>query len=226
MRHRRPRPDGAGPRRGGSPHTRGIDLLRCSGGAQKADDDPPRAVVAAVAILLAALVGIGPLTPSVAAIGVDTTAPGGPARLSVCVQRRHRRVHRRLRHGVGHRLGGQPSTASSPAWVGAFFVQDGIDKDFPGGFGIYDGRPHDWADADGYLPAQITTFPSGGATVSITEFADELTLAGRPYVAVYCRVVVGTRRAQAVTADPEPSPGLVPLDTASDCGAAHGAVAP
>ena len=54
---------------------------------------------------------------------------------------------------------------------GTFFVQEGINKDF--GFGIYDGTPTTWTDADGYLPAQITSFDSSGAEVVITEFADK-----------------------------------------------------
>ena len=59
---------------------------------------------------------------------------------------------------------------------GSFFVQDGIEKRF--GFGIYAGGPTTWVDADGYLPAQVTTFASGGASVAITLFADEVVFGG------------------------------------------------
>ena len=43
---------------------------------------------------------------------------------------------------------------------GSFYVQDGIEKRF--GFGIYAGGPTKWVDAEGYLPAQVTTFRSCG----------------------------------------------------------------
>jgi len=94
---------------------------------------------------------------------------------------------------------------------GTFFVQDGINRNF--GFGIYDGAPMTWADAGGYLPAQVTTFRISGATVSITEFADKVVLGGDSYVAVYsgCR---RQRTAHVVVADPAPSAGLVALNTA------------
>ena len=54
------------------------------------------------------------------------------------------------------------------------------------GFGIYGGGPTTWVDADGYLPAQITSFTRQGAAVAITEFADRVVLGGNAYVAVYC----------------------------------------
>ena len=59
---------------------------------------------------------------------------------------------------------------------GVFFIQDGFYQNY--GFGIYDGAPTTWTDADGYLPAQITSFSRNGARVSITEFADRVVLAG------------------------------------------------
>ena len=94
---------------------------------------------------------------------------------------------------------GADGTASAIGWEGnhqgvvtclggTFFVQDGINKNY--GFGIYTGAPTTWADADGYLPAQITTFQTLGANVSITEFADQVVLGGDAYVAVYSRVAV------------------------------------
>jgi hypothetical protein len=127
---------------------------------------------------------------------------------------------------------GADGTASAIGWEGnqqgivtclggTFFVQDGINQNY--GFGIYTGAPTTWSDADGYLPAQVTTFRHGGADVAITEFADEIVLGGHSYVAVYCRVAVGNRTDRALVADPDPSPGLVPLDAASDTVAPHGA---
>ena len=114
---------------------------------------------------------------------------------------------------------GAYGTASAIGWAGnaqgvttclggAFYVQDGINRAF--GFGIYSGSPTTWVDAEGYLPAQITTFGHRGATVAITEFADQVTLGGNAYVAVYSRVEVTNSTNHAVTADPEPSPGLIP----------------
>jgi len=105
---------------------------------------------------------------------------------------------------------------------GTFFVQDGIYKDF--GFGIYAGTPTTWTDADGYLPAQITSFPISGAAVSITEFADKLLLGGHAYVAVYSRVAVTNTTGHVVVARPDPSPGLIPLDTALDTVEPHRSV--
>jgi hypothetical protein len=126
---------------------------------------------------------------------------------------------------------GAYGTASAIGWAGnhqgvvtclggTFFVQNSINKNF--GFGIYNGAPTSWSDADGYLPAQITTFRSSGASVSITEFADKLSVDGNAFVAVYSRVAVHNPTDQVVTADPDPSPGLVPLDTAPDAVTPHG----
>ncbi len=84
---------------------------------------------------------------------------------------------------------GAYGTASAIGWAGdhnsvitclggTFVVQDGPDGFFKQyGFGIYDGQRTTWADAGGYLPEQVTTFHTAtGATVAITEFADELDL--------------------------------------------------
>ena len=60
----------------------------------------------------------------------------------------------------------------------------------------------------------MTTFDDGGATVAITEFADEVVLGGDPFVAVYSRVRVVNPTGHTVTVDPEASPALVPLDPA------------
>jgi len=128
---------------------------------------------------------------------------------------------------------GADGTASEIGWEGnqggvitclggVFVVQDGIYKDF--GFGIYSGSPTTWRDADGYLPAQITSFEHSGAEVSITEFGDRLVLGGDAYVAVYTRVAVSNPTAHAVVADPEPSAGLVPLDTAPDAVPPHATI--
>src|ERR1700722_14052969 len=125
-------------------------------------------------------------------------------------------------------------TASAIGWAGnaqgvttclggAFYVQDGINQAF--GFGIYSGRPTTWVDAEGYLPPQITTFGYRGAMVAITEFADQVTLGGNAYVAAYSRVEVTNSTKHAVTADPEPSPGLIPLATSPTSVRPHSSVA-
>ena len=110
-------------------------------------------------------------------------------------------------------------TASAIGWLGdhnsvitclggTFVVQDGPGGLFQHyGFGIYDGQRTTWADADGYLPAQVTTFGDQGATVSITEFADRVVLGGAPFVAVYSRVHVANPTDHTITADPGASAG-------------------
>jgi len=103
---------------------------------------------------------------------------------------------------------------------GSFYVQDGIEQRF--GFGIYTGGTTKWVDADGYLPAQITTFQHLGASVTITNFADEVTIAGNRYVAVYSRVAVTNPTDATVAADPEPTPRLISLATAPNTVAPHG----
>ena len=123
---------------------------------------------------------------------------------------------------------GAHGTASAIGWLGdhnsvitclggTFVVQDGpggLFQDY--GFGIYEGQRTTWADAGGFLPAQVTTFDDQGATVSITEFTDRVVLGGAPYVAVYSRVRVDNPTGHTVTADPAASSALVPLDTAPD----------
>ena len=128
---------------------------------------------------------------------------------------------------------GADGTASAIGWEGnhegvvtclggTFHVQNGIDRNF--GFGIYTGTPTTWTDADGYLPAQVTTFPHSGATVSITEFADKLVLGGDAFVAVYSRVAVRNPTDRAVRASPGPSSGLVPLNAEPNSVKAHSSV--
>jgi hypothetical protein len=97
---------------------------------------------------------------------------------------------------------------------GVFFIQDGSYRNY--GFGIYDGEPMTWTDADGYLPAQITSFSRDGARISITEFADRVVLSNAAFVAVYSRVAVTNPTDHPVEADPEPSQGLLSLATAPD----------
>ncbi len=131
---------------------------------------------------------------------------------------------------------GANGTAGAIGWLGdhnsvitclgaTFVVQDGPGGLFQqDGFGVYDGQRATWGDAGGFLPAQVTTFGDHGASVSITEFADQVTLGGSPFVVVYSRVHVANPTGHAVTVDPLPSSSLVPLATAPDAVPAHGAV--
>jgi len=126
---------------------------------------------------------------------------------------------------------GADGTASAIGWAGnhqgvvtclggTFFVQDGINRNF--GFGIYDGAPMTWADAGGYLPAQVTTFRISGATVSITEFADKGG-AGRRFLRR--RLQPGGRRQRhrpCRCGRSGPVGRLVALNTAPDTVTAHG----
>src|SRR5579863_454748 len=97
---------------------------------------------------------------------------------------------------------------------GSFYVPNGINTLY--GFGVYNNSPTTWTNADGYLPALVTSFTSGGAKVSITNFGDRVVLGGNPYVLIYSRVAVQNPTSQTLTVDPQPSPGLVPLNSASD----------
>jgi hypothetical protein len=97
---------------------------------------------------------------------------------------------------------------------GSFYVPNGIDTTY--GFGAYNSSPTTWTNADGYLPALVTGFTSGRARVSITNFGDRVVIGGNPYVLIYSRVAVHNPTSSPVTVDPQPSSGLVPLNSASD----------
>src|ERR1700694_5946966 len=95
---------------------------------------------------------------------------------------------------------------------GSFHVQDGLNTTY--GFGIYDNGRTTWTNVDGYLPALVSAFHRSGCDISITNFADELALSGNAYVAVYSRVAVHNPTDHTAHVDPQPSPGLIPLDSA------------
>jgi hypothetical protein len=46
------------------------------------------------------------------------------------------------------------------------------------GYGIYNDTTTSWVNADGYLPALVTSFHRDGAAVSITNFGDQVTIGG------------------------------------------------
>ena len=173
------------------------------------------AVVASVLVLSAA--------SPVRSAPAPRTAPSSAASASPCVY-----------YAPTEAITGARGSASAIGWAGnyqgvvtclggSFYVQSGIERRF--GFGIYGGGPTSWADAAGYLPAQITSFRRFGTNVEITEFADELLLGGRAFVAVYCRVAITNPTGREVVADPAPTPGLIDLHAASDSVAAHASVA-
>jgi hypothetical protein len=134
---------------------------------------------------------------------------------------------------VTQAITGAYGTASEIGWKGnsqgvvtclggTFYVQNGINRNF--GFGIYTGTPTTWTDANGYLPAQVTTFRRSGATVSITEFADRLVIGNSAFVAVYSRVAVQNSTGRSIVANPQASSGLVPLNAAPSTVHPHASV--
>ncbi len=74
-----------------------------------------------------------------------------------------------------------------------------------------------WTMADGYLPALTTSFSRNGVAISITDFADRVSLRGSPVELVYTRVTVTNNGSQAAYVPPDGSgPGLVTLTSPSD----------
>jgi hypothetical protein len=74
-----------------------------------------------------------------------------------------------------------------------------------------------WKMADGYLPAMITSFTRDHVRISITDFADEQTIAGNPAELVYTRISVTNDGSSAVEVPPAASgPNLVALDANPD----------
>ena len=82
------------------------------------------------------------------------------------------------------------------------------------GYGIYDNSTTTWANAEGYLPALVTGFHRDGAAISITNFGDDVTIGGHDYVVIYSRVQVTNPTGETISIDPQPSAGLVPLNSA------------
>ncbi len=97
--------------------------------------------------------------------------------------------------------GGQPGSGSTTPVTGTTY-----------GYGVYNDTRTTWANADGYLPALVTTFQASGATVQITNFGDKVTVGGHAYVAIYSRVRVTNPTGQPLAIDPQPSTGLIPLN--------------
>ena len=126
--------------------------------------------------------------------------------------------------GAGQSIYGTFGDASAIGWQGnyqgvvaclggSFYVQDGLNTTY--GYGIYDNSRTTWTNVDGYLPALVSAFHRAGVDVSITNFADELVLGGDAYVAVYSRVAIHNPTRHTARVNPEPSSGLLALDSAS-----------
>jgi hypothetical protein len=108
---------------------------------------------------------------------------------------------------------GGPGSASTKAVTGTTY-----------GYGVYNDSKTTWANADGYLPAMVTTFGRDGATIAITNFGDQVSIGGHSYVIVYSRVAVTNPTASAISINPQASAGLIPLDSAGVKVPAHSTV--
>jgi hypothetical protein len=70
----------------------------------------------------------------------------------------------------------------------------------------------------------VTGFHRDGAAISITNFGDDVTVGGHAYVVIYSRVQVTNPTGQTISVDPQPSAGLVPLNSAPVAVPPHSAV--
>jgi hypothetical protein len=74
-----------------------------------------------------------------------------------------------------------------------------------------------WAMADGYLPALTTSFTRNNVAISITDFADKVTIGDSPVEVVYTRVTARNNGTSTVTVDPGAAgPGLLTLASQPD----------
>ena len=149
-----------------------------------------RVAAAALVVALGSLAGLGSdLRASAApAAGTSQPTPGsGPASKYDCAL---------SVRPADAAFTGADGTASEIGWEGnqqgvvtclggVFYIQDVLYKTSVSvrqnyGFGIYDGGPTTWTDADGYLPAQITSFSQRPCPDPITEFCDKVVLVATP----------------------------------------------
>ena len=121
-------------------------------------------------------------------------------------------------------LGGSFFVDTSPPDAGPGSSSTAAVTGTPYGYGVYNDTKTTWANADGYLPALVTSFRSGGARISITNFGDEDTIGGHRYVVVYSRVQVTNTTGSTLSIDPQPTAGLVSLTNAGDSVPAHSTV--
>jgi hypothetical protein len=191
-------------------------------------------VLARVCVVTAALAlaaGAASATPAVAATAATAApyncAPNGPAGDQMIYGT----------FGDAGVIGWAGNTQAVVACLGgSFFVDTSGPDGGPGsnstaavtgttyGYGVYDDSPTTWTNADGYLPALVTTFHRDGATISITNFGDDVTIGGHAFVIIYSRVQVTNPTGSAITIDPGASAGLIPLNAAPDAVPPHGTV--
>jgi hypothetical protein len=101
--------------------------------------------------------------------------------------------------------------ANGTTYCGAMYTFSAYD--FGGAPGAQSVR---WTEASGYLPAMTTTRTSGSVGISITDFADKVTIGGQPFLLVYVRVAVTNNGTAAVTVPPGGSgPNLIQLTSSS-----------
>jgi hypothetical protein len=192
---------------------------------------PPAAVlvVTALALAMTALaVGTASAAPAApAAAAPYSCAPNGPAGNQMIYGT----------FGDGSVIGWAGNSQGTVACLGgSFFVDTSPANAGPGsastaavtgttyGYGVYDDTATTWKNADGYLPALITTFHRDGASISITNFGDKVTIGGHAFVVIYSRVQVANPTGSTVQINPEPSAGLMPLNSAPDAVPAHSTV--
>ena len=186
----------------------------------------PTYVLAAAAITVAA--GAASATPAVAATAAPySCAPNGPAGSQMIYGT----------FGDAGVIGWAGNTQAVVACLGgSFFVDTSGPDGGPGsnstaavtgttyGYGVYDDSPTTWTNADGYLPALVTTFHRDGAQISITNFGDDVTVGGKAFVIIYSRVQVTNPTGSTISIDPEASAGLIPLNSAPDAVPPHSTV--
>jgi hypothetical protein len=189
----------------------------------------PAYVIAAAAVAVVA----GVATPAVAATAATATAapyncaPNGPAGSQTIYGT----------FGDAGVIGWAGNTQAVVACLGgSFFVDTSGPDGGPGsdstaavtgttyGYGVYDDSPTTWTNADGYLPALVTTFHRDGAQISITNFGDDVTIGGHAFVIIYSRVQVSNPTGATISIDPEASAGLIGLNSAPDAVPPHSTV--
>ena len=121
-------------------------------------------------------------------------------------------------------LGGSFFVDTSPADAGPGSASTAAVTGTSYGYGIYNDTATTWTNADGYLPALVTTFDADGARISITNFGDKDVIGGHNYVVIYSRVQVTNPTGSALTVNPAATAGLVPLANVSNTVPAHATV--
>ena len=136
------------------------------------------AVAVALAVAMGSPAGLAPEPPaasaSVSDIGLTTTGSGPASKYDCALSIRPAADAFTGADGTASEIGWEGNQQGVVTCLGGVFssLRTAFYQNY--GFGIYDGAPTTWTDADGYLPAQITSFSRNGARVSITEFADRV----------------------------------------------------